>query len=732
MPRKHTFSIAERKAGSASPVETHERAAIVIELLTAISTAAAGADNFGHILTVAIEHLSRVCPCTAGAIALAEEDQLLIRAAVGPFAAGKPGQHTARDAGPFWQAIMTGKPLVADGHDVAGLQLLGPAHSYLAAPLIWHGHAFGLLVLAAPEPDAFDSNAVALVQQVAVGLSGLIELARLHEAERSARLIAETAQRRFRDLVQGLDAIVWEGDPHTLQFTFVSQRAEALLGYPVARWLAEPDFWINSIHPDDRTHIGQQLRMTVQEARDHTFEYRALAADDRVIWLRCDVTVICDAAGHAQQLRGLMVDVSERKRVETAQQFLAEASGLLATSLDYETTLRSVARLAVPYLADWCAVHVLEEDGSIRRLAVAHVDPAKEELVRDRPARYPLDSHARYIVPSVLRTGRSELVPEVSDELLVAAARDEAHLKTLRGLGFTSYISVPLIAHGRPLGTITLVTSESGRRYTQDDLTLAEDLARRAALAVDNAWLYREAQEAIRARDQFLSIASHELKTPITSLLGFTQLLQRRTEREGTLGERTQRAVRVIGEQAQRLNQLVALMLNLSRIETGQLSIERAPLDLHALTQRVVDEMQPLLERHTVTITGPDTPLIVEADELRLEQVLQNLIQNAIKYSPAGGPIMIHVVRQADHACLAISDQGIGIPEEARAHLFQRFYRASNVDPRQISGMGIGLYVVKEIVRRHGGTVEVRSEEGRGSTFTVRLPLNDTTYALSL
>jgi signal transduction histidine kinase len=205
-------------------------------------------------------------------------------------------------------------------------------------------------------------------------------------------------------------------------------------------------------------------------------------------------------------------------------------------------------------------------------------------------------------------------------------------------------------------------------------------------------------------------------------LLGYAELLQRRTMREGTLSERDRRAVQVIVEQAMRLNRMVASLLDLSRIETGQLSIERAPVDLRGLVRRVVEEMQLALDRHTITIHSPDQPVLIMGDELRLEQVLQNLISNAIKYSPEGGPITVQVEQYDARARVAVTDRGIGIPAEALPRLFQRFYRASNVDP-QSSGMGLGLYVVREIVALHGGEVHVTSREGEGSTFTICLPL---------
>jgi PAS domain S-box-containing protein len=229
-------------------------------------------------------------------------------------------------------------------------------------------------------------------------------------------------------------------------------------------------------------------------------------------------------------------------------------------------------------------------------------------------------------------------------------------------------------------------------------------------------------EAAVRMRDTFLTILAHELRTPLTSLLGNAQLLLRRAQREGLNAERDRRNLQVIADQAARLNKMVLLQLDISRLHTGQLRIERAPVDVGAVARRVVEEVQPILAKHTVTFAGPEAPLMVEGDELRLDQVLQNLVQNAIKYSPAGGTV--HVRAECDDARVrvSISDEGIGIPAGELPRLFQRFYRAANVDERKISGLGVGLYLVRELVALHGGAVEVVSEEGRGSTFTVSLP----------
>jgi signal transduction histidine kinase len=404
--------------------------------------------------------------------------------------------------------------------------------------------------------------------------------------------------------------------------------------------------------------------------------------------------------------------------------FLAEVSRILTTSFNHERTLYEVAHLSVPFLADWCIIDVVQDDNQLQRTEAA--DNNIRRLAGDKHTPSSPATPALVATPPllarVLETGRSEFYPELPAALLEGLASSAEHLRLLHTVQPQSAIIVPLIAQQRNLGTITCFAFTNGHHYQLGDLTLAEDLAHRVALAIDNARLYFEVQEAVRIRDQFFSIASHELKTPLTSLMGYSRLLQSLAQRDN-LTEREQRGIRIITEQTDRLSRLINALLDISRIRMGRLSIEQTAVDIAALTQRVVEEVQVMLEQHTLTLELPAQPLIVDGDMLRLEQVLQNLIQNAIKYSPEGGSIEVRLEQQDDHASIAVSDHGIGIAPEALSEMFQPFYRAPNAATQQIVGMGIGLYVVKEIVTLHGGEVDVESQEGAGSTFTVRLPL---------
>jgi signal transduction histidine kinase len=282
----------------------------------------------------------------------------------------------------------------------------------------------------------------------------------------------------------------------------------------------------------------------------------------------------------------------------------------------------------------------------------------------------------------------------------------------------------------RPVRVATLVSTVStALRARARQYELREHLHERERAAEERAQLYRaeqqaraEAEAAVQQRDAFLSIAAHELKTPLTSLLGNVELVERRIARNGGPSERDRRAIHVASQQGHRLRQMIDALLDVSRLDYGQLSIARAPVDLGLLVERVVQEVQLGLTQHTIETYLPTEPVVTLGDELRLEQVLQNLLQNAIKYSPGGGAIITTVEGHATHAVVQVRDHGVGIPNTALPHLFERFYRVPDASERHIQGVGIGLYVVKEIVTLHGGTVGATSQEGVGSTFTIQLP----------
>jgi PAS domain S-box-containing protein len=549
------------------------------------------------------------------------------------------------------------------------------------------------------------------------------------------------------------------------------------------------------------------------------------------------------------QTRLLMSERAIRAEVDAAEarsRFLAEASEVLAASLDYREAPAQVVRLVVPSLADWCVVDLLGDDGALHRLAIVHGDPAcaaaSEELRRRYPTIPPDATHTAW---TALRSGRAWFDPEVSPARLAAQARDDAHLALLREVGFGSELVVPLVARGRPLGVLTLVHGASGRRYGAADVAMAEDLARHCALAIDNARLYREARDAearlrrlfdagvigfvvadadriVEANDHFLAMvgydradldagrlrwpamtppeyaeldargiaeigergfctpfekeifrrdgsrvpiligtaevqpdpplriscvldltalkraehdrlafvdaATHDLKNPLTSLRAQAQLMLRRARR-GQLGDAAtfETGLAAIDDASRRMIGLIDELMDAAHLRAGRmLDLNLAPTDLVAVARDAAGDAERATTAHTVVFETTEAELVGDWDRVRLERILQNLLGNAVKYSPQGGRVVVRVARE-DEPCgrvwatVAVQDDGLGIPAADLPHVFDRFRRGGNVGG--ITGAGIGLAGVRQIVEQHGGTIGVESVEEQGSTFTVRLPV---------
>jgi signal transduction histidine kinase/putative methionine-R-sulfoxide reductase with GAF domain len=733
-------------------------------------------------LTRITQEAASLLAAEGAGLRLADGDELVRVATFGPLGAVMARERLRIGESLSGRVAASAQPLIVT--DPGGDPRHDPLHraradlhgfrSWLGVPLLDQGRVVGVLVMLSRVEQRFNQTDVRLLEAFASQAAIAIQNARLYERERERRrqleavrsvtekLAGEPELAPLLELISQLTAellgvgsvivYLWDeaaqaliprawngfGDwLRDLRFRLgeglVGAVAERRGGIVVDDYPASPyaqtvfleQTAASAVIGEPLLHEGQLrgvITATIQEPG------RSLTEQDRQLLalFAAQAAIAIEHARLHEAREGAMAEVEVARRRST---FLADASARLASSLDYETTLASIPRLAVPNIADWCAVDIVEPDGGIRRAGIAHADPKRAALVQQLQ-RYPPGRQGAEGLPRVLRTGQSRLYPALSDELLQASAHGPEHLRILRELQPKSVIMVPLLARGQILGTLLFAVSGSRRPYGPEDLALAEDLAGRAALAVDNARLYRESQAAISLRDEFLSVAAHELRTPTTTLLAHAQLVLRAFDKEGRLDpRRTIRSLRAIEGQAERLGRLISQLLDISRIQVGRLALERELTDLEPLVRGVVAAAQTRASQHPITLrTDGALPALV--DPLRLEQVVTNLLENAVKYSPEGSPIEVELARpSSDMVQVAVRDHGFGIPPERRAEIFERYYRGHAGD--HASGMGLGLYISRQIVELHGGELLAEFPPDGGSRFLVRLPTAASAPALS-
>ncbi|MCE9668853.1 GAF domain-containing protein [Myxococcus stipitatus] len=575
-----------------------------------------------------------------------------------------------------------------------------PSPSVACLPLMAEGRALGVLLFAFPETRDFDPDEQAFLELLAHHAGQAVGRARLLEQEQAARAELAEANKRLAAIIQASPASILLVDIEG-RVRMWNPAAERIFGWKAEEVLGEvlpvvPE----GKHAEFRRNLekaarGESLGGAVMQRRRKDGSLIQVA-----LW-----TALVHPAGGSEQVLSMAVDVTERQRSEAAQHFLAEAGGVLATSLDQEETLERVAHLAVPTYAQSCAVYLADDESAVRCMATAH----EGEVTTDT-----LPAPGAVVVARVVASG----VPELRTGVGFGPPGGTRTATGRTGCG--AWMCVPLQVRGQTLGALTFVTTK--RDYDTQDLALAQELARRSALAIDNARLYRDARQAIRLREEFLSIASHELKTPISALQLQVQSMLAALARSpsGVPPERLARALDVVDRQVKRQTQLIHDLLDVSRISAGRLELSPEPLDLAALVREVVERFEPELERTSTRLElALDSDVHGLWDKLRLDQVLTNLVSNAVKYG-RGNPVRVMLARHATGVRVEVTDGGIGIAEEHLPRLFRRFERA--VSERNYGGFGLGLWITRQIVEAMGGTINVRSELGVGSTFTVELP----------
>jgi len=571
------------------------------------------------------------------------------------------------------------------------------------------------------------------------GFSALLEdtTEQKRAAEASLRLAAIVRWSEEAVIGKDLDGIITAWNP----------AAERLFGFTAPEAIGRS---IRMIVPADRQTEEDEVlsRLRRGETIEH-FETVRIRKDGTPISIAVTVSPIKDADGRIVGASKIARDIGERLRTEverdrllTAEQaararaesaerratLLSESSAILSSSLESATTLRTVSQLVVPRFADWCIVDLVTRENTLERVAVSAAGAESDALLAELQ-RYAPDWASSQPSAEAIRSRRTVVIPEVTEDTLVSTARDDQHLAIMRRLRPYSALAVPMTTRSGVIGAITLVRTTQGRQYDAADVEMAEELARRAALAVDNATLYSEAEQARalaeganRAKDEFLAVVSHELRTPMNAVYGWARMLQMGQIDSAT----TPRALDAIVRNAHVQLQLIDDLLDVSRIISGKMRLDIRPVDLHPVLESALDAVRPAADAKGLRLQSLVDPSAgpLNGDPDRLQQVVWNLLMNAVKFTPRDGRIQLALQRVGSHLEIVVSDTGAGIKPELLPVIFDRFKQGESGSTRNKGGLGIGLALVRHLVELHGGSVTAESAgEGQGATFRVKLPL---------
>jgi len=594
-----------------------------------------------------------------------------------------------------------------------------------------------------------------LARQTAALLELNVQLQHTNEALFTAREDAEAAEHYVSGILSAIT------DPFVVydrewRFRYINAAAALVLAEADGNTSAiGKSLW--ELFPDI---VGTRFELEMRRAQDErvpvTFvEFRARRAS----WSEQTCYPLPDGG-----VAVIWKNITEQKRAEERLHYVSQASAILTSSLDYKTTVTQLAQLLVPKLADWCGVQLLDDHGVLQQLAVAHVDPAKVQWAWMLNRRYPADMNAPTGAMNVLRTGRSELLVDITDDLLQRAAIDSDHLQILRELGMTSALIVPLKARGRVLGVMSLIAAESGRRYTEAEQILVEQLAERAAIAIDNARLFTETETARRALEEsqerltinneelsvmneelaaktriaeqargeavaanrskadFLAHMSHELRTPLNAIAGYSELME--LGLHGPLTPEQREDLRRIKRSQRHLLSLINDVLNFAKLEAAHVrySIKAVPIrdSISALDALIAPQVTTKQLRYETTEIDPS--LYADGDEEKIQQILLNLLSNAVKFTESGGRITVTAARVENTVCIEVADTGCGIPADKLDTVFEPFVQLERTLSSPHQGTGLGLAISRDLARGMGGELTVESRPGEGSAFRLRLP----------
>lgn len=410
-------------------------------------------------------------------------------------------------------------------------------------------------------------------------------------------------------------------------------------------------------------------------------------------------------------------------KVENKLRFLSEASKILSSSLDYNVTLAIIGKLLVENVCDFCIIDIFDEDRKLQRIFVSVSDPKKQVLAH-KVLNFPPDPKNKMAIYDAARAGRPIIIKKATNKWLASVSLIPEERNVIKKLGLNSHLFVPLKSRGEVLGVITMASMDPDFSYSAEDALFIDEIASRAGISVDKARLYSEAQKAINTRDEFLSIASHELKTPLTSILLNLQLALKKISNVKTDSpdvEKIKKMVEVSINQSRRMSLLINDLLNVSVMSTGRLKMEKEKVELNGLIEEILQKFSLEAKKNGIKINfKSDNDITGFWDKIRLDQAISSLISNSIKYGNKK-PVTITAKKEGKKAVIKIQDKGIGIRKSDIGIVFNRFGRGevSNRYP----GLGVGLYICKQIIDAHKGKIDVKSDIGRGSVFTIRLPL---------
>jgi len=725
-------------------LETAERGIAQMRRLSDVTSALSRALSPAEVAQRVVEDGARVLgahACVIARLAAGGAELEIIHAAGYPevIPAHRPRISIATEA-PLTEAVRLGQPIwlgsrAALAARYAGLpldDLVSGSNAWAAVPLVVDGEVMGSLALSFCEPQRFDDDERWLVLSLAQHCSDALDRASLSAGA------AEEAVHLSHEILKQMPEAILVTDLNGAILRWMG-KATQIFGYTEAEAVGLPVAFL--AHEKENELLGTRILRGIRDHGAFLGEFVCVRKDGTTIPIETTAKPLFDKEGRARFLVGVCRDITERKRAEEERtrlireqlaraeaedaarrsSFLAEASALLASSLDYAATLEKIVRLVVPTMATFAMLDVACEDGTSVTVAVAHRDPAMDPAVQRLRIQDMSDGWRASPIARVLRSRTSELFVDLTPSSIEGIVGSTEQAARLVEIGARSAIVVALAVGDTASAALSLFRVDE--RYTTKDLPFAEELAHRAAMALENARLYQNAQEATRMRDEFLGTVSHELRTPLNAVLGWTRML-----RTGSLnGTSNERALATIERNAMLQARLVEDLLDASRIVMGKLRLELRTMDLFGPLNAALEAVRPAATAKSVQIesTLDRGACLVEGDPSRLQQIAWNLLTNAIKFTSNGGKVELVLGRSGQYARIAVRDTGEGIRPEFLPYVFDRFRQGDSTTTRKHGGLGLGLAIVRHLVELHGGSVRADSAgAGKGSVFTVLLPLS--------